>query len=116
MPPLPADVDGATRQHLDTADSAAPGLIRALYLTVSVALGDYQPWTEAKFHRAPRKSGRTRIGMSARWQPALDTASSASSAWNAGKPAPRRPPPYRRIPHVGTIGPSQRVTVMAVNG
>lgn len=43
MQVLPEDVAGATRQHLDAVDAAAPGLIRALYVTGSVALGDYHP-------------------------------------------------------------------------
>jgi hypothetical protein len=40
---LPHDVRAATQRHLDAADAAAPGLIRALYVTGSVALGDYHP-------------------------------------------------------------------------
>jgi hypothetical protein len=39
---LPADVVEATSRHLDAADASLPGLIRALYVTGSVALGDYQ--------------------------------------------------------------------------
>ena len=41
-PPLPDDVLAATRQHLRALDAAAPGLAGALYVTRSVALGDYQ--------------------------------------------------------------------------
>jgi hypothetical protein len=41
-PPLPDDVQAVTRQHLDALDTAAPGLATALYVTGSVALGDYQ--------------------------------------------------------------------------
>jgi len=41
-PPLPQDVQAATRQHLHALDAAAPGLATALYVTGSVALGDYQ--------------------------------------------------------------------------
>jgi hypothetical protein len=40
---LPADVQEATRRHLDATDRAVPGLVRALYVIGSVALGDYQP-------------------------------------------------------------------------
>jgi hypothetical protein len=40
---LPAEVRAVTLRHLEAADAAAPGLIRALYLTGSIALGDYQP-------------------------------------------------------------------------
>jgi hypothetical protein len=40
---LPPDVQAATHQHLDALDAAAPGLITALYITGSAALGDYQP-------------------------------------------------------------------------
>jgi hypothetical protein len=42
QPCLPQDVRTITRQHLDTLDSAAPGLVAALYLTGSVTLGDYR--------------------------------------------------------------------------
>jgi hypothetical protein len=41
-PPVPHDVQAATCQHLHALDAAAPGLITALYVTGSVALGDYQ--------------------------------------------------------------------------
>jgi hypothetical protein len=41
-PPVPHDVQAATRQHLHALDAAAPGLVTALYVTGSVALGDYQ--------------------------------------------------------------------------
>jgi hypothetical protein len=41
-PPLPQDVRAATRRHLHALDAAAPGLVAALYVTGSVALGDYQ--------------------------------------------------------------------------
>jgi hypothetical protein len=37
------EVRAVTRRHLAAVDAAAPGLIRALYLTGSIALGDYQP-------------------------------------------------------------------------
>lgn len=37
------DVRAVTQRHLEAVDAVAPGLIRALYLTGSVALGDYQP-------------------------------------------------------------------------
>jgi Nucleotidyltransferase domain len=40
---VPDDVLAVTGRHLAAADAAAPGLIRALYVTGSVALGDYQP-------------------------------------------------------------------------
>jgi hypothetical protein len=43
MRALPADVGAATQRHLDAMDAAAPGLVRALYVTGSVTLGDYQP-------------------------------------------------------------------------
>lgn len=41
-PPLPDDVRAATRRHLQALDAAAPGLVAGLYVTGSVALGDYQ--------------------------------------------------------------------------
>jgi len=41
-PPVPHDVQAATRQHLHALDAVAPGLVTALYVTGSVALGDYQ--------------------------------------------------------------------------
>jgi Nucleotidyltransferase domain len=41
-PPVPDDVQAATRQHLHALDAAASGLVAALYVTGSVALGDYQ--------------------------------------------------------------------------
>jgi hypothetical protein len=41
-PPLPHDVQAATRQHLHALDTAAPGLVAALYVTGSAALGDYR--------------------------------------------------------------------------
>jgi Domain of unknown function (DUF4111)/Nucleotidyltransferase domain len=37
------EVRAVTQRHLQAVDAAAPGLIRALYLTGSIALGDYQP-------------------------------------------------------------------------
>jgi hypothetical protein len=40
---LPPGVDEATRRHLAALDATAPGLVASLYLTGSVALGDYQP-------------------------------------------------------------------------
>jgi hypothetical protein len=40
---LPEDVRNATREHLRALDATAPGLVAGLYLTGSVALGDYQP-------------------------------------------------------------------------
>lgn len=40
---LPGDVREATARHLAAADAVALGLIQALYVTGSVALGDYQP-------------------------------------------------------------------------
>ncbi len=43
LPGLPAAVREATEQHLEAAEEVAPGLIASLYLTGSVALGDYQP-------------------------------------------------------------------------
>jgi hypothetical protein len=43
MRELPPDVRAATQRHLDAVDAVAPGLIQALYVTGSVALGDYQP-------------------------------------------------------------------------
>lgn len=36
------EVCAVTQRHLEAVDAAAPGLIRALYLTGSIALGDYQ--------------------------------------------------------------------------
>jgi hypothetical protein len=42
-PFLPADVRAVTRAHLDSLDAAEPGLLAALYVTGSVALGDYRP-------------------------------------------------------------------------
>jgi nucleotidyltransferase-like protein len=42
-PGLPADVREATQRHLAALDATAPGLVASLYLTGSVALGDYQP-------------------------------------------------------------------------
>jgi hypothetical protein len=42
-PSLPSDVQTITSQHLDALDAAAPVLVSALYVTGSVALGDYQP-------------------------------------------------------------------------
>jgi hypothetical protein len=41
-PLLPHDVRAVTRAHLDALDVAAPGLVTGLYVTGSVALGDYR--------------------------------------------------------------------------
>jgi hypothetical protein len=40
---LPDDVAAAARRHLAAVDDAAPEFVRALYITGSVALGDYRP-------------------------------------------------------------------------
>jgi hypothetical protein len=40
---LPGEVSGAVREYLRVVDRAAPGLVQALYVTGSVALGDHQP-------------------------------------------------------------------------
>ena len=40
---LPSEVSGAVRDYLRDVDRAAPGFVEALYVTGSVALGDYQP-------------------------------------------------------------------------
>lgn len=40
---IPPAVDAVVRAHLDAVDDACPGLIVAMHLTGSVALGDYQP-------------------------------------------------------------------------
>jgi Domain of unknown function (DUF4111)/Nucleotidyltransferase domain len=43
LPGLPDNVRDIVGRHLDAVDTARPGLVRALYLTGSIALGDYQP-------------------------------------------------------------------------
>jgi hypothetical protein len=40
---MPDEVSRAALRHLDAADAAVPGLVAGLYITGSVALGDYQP-------------------------------------------------------------------------
>jgi Nucleotidyltransferase domain/Domain of unknown function (DUF4111) len=42
---LPAEVAATTARHLELLDAAAPGLVTGLYLTGSVALGDFHPHT-----------------------------------------------------------------------
>jgi hypothetical protein len=42
-PNVPVEVRAAADRHLAAVDAAAPGLVSGLYLTGSVALGDYRP-------------------------------------------------------------------------
>jgi hypothetical protein len=42
-PELPDKVRDVVDRHLEAVDAVRPGLIQALYLTGSIALGDYQP-------------------------------------------------------------------------
>ena len=41
--PLPSEVDEVVTSYLRRVDAAAPGLVEGLYLTGSVALGDFHP-------------------------------------------------------------------------
>ena len=47
---VPAEVSELTRRHLAHVDRAKPGLLTGLYLTGSVALGDFRPkWSDIDF-------------------------------------------------------------------